>query len=60
MIIILIIKSLFNVCHIHLQYFHYITQANKNQPGNIVDIISTTIFVHNTQLQNHVLHIVQV
>ena len=47
-IIIIIIKSLFNVGHIHLQNFHYIAQANKDQPWNIVDIIFTTAFVHNT------------
>ena len=27
-----IIKHLFNVGHIHLQNFHFIAQANKNQP----------------------------
>ena len=47
-IIIIIIKSLFNVGHIHLQNFLYIAQANKNQPWNIIDIIITVAFVHNT------------
>ena len=42
------IKSLFKVGHINLQNFHYIAQANKNQPWNIKDIISTMIFVDNT------------
>ena len=46
--IITIIKSLFNVSHIHLQNFHYIAQANKNQPWNIIDNIFTMVFVHNT------------
>ena len=41
------IKSLFNVGHIHLRIFHYIAQANKNQPWNIIDIIITMVFVHN-------------
>ena len=44
-IMIIIIKSLFNAGHIHLQNFHYIAQANKNQPWNI---INTMVFVHNT------------
>ena len=47
-IIIIIIKSLFNVAHIHLQSFYYIAQANKNQPWNIIDIIITMVFAHNT------------
>ena len=47
-IIIIIIKSLFNVGHIHLQNFRYIAQANKNQPWNIIDMIITMVFVHNT------------
>ena len=47
-IIIIIIKSLFNFGHIHLQNFHYIAQANKDQPWNIIDIIITMTFVHNT------------
>ena len=42
------IKSLFNVGHIHLQSFYYIAQTNKNQPWNIIDIIITMVFVHNT------------
>ena len=46
--IIKIIKSLFNVGHIHLQNFNYIAQANKNQPWNITDITITMVFVHNT------------
>ena len=45
---IIIIKSLFNVGHIHSQNFHYIVQVNKNQPWNIIDIIITMVFVHNT------------
>ena len=47
-VIIIIIKSLFNFGHIHLQNFHYIAQANKDQPWNIIDIIITMTFVHNT------------
>ena len=46
-IYIYIIKSLFNVGHIHLQSFYYIAQTNKNQPWNIIDIIITMVFVHN-------------
>ena len=46
--IIIIIKSFFNVGHIHLQNFHYIAEANKNQPWNIIDIVITVAFVHNT------------
>ena len=42
------IKSLFNVGHIHLRIFHYIAQANKNQLWNIIDIIITMVFFHNT------------
>ena len=42
------VKSLFNIGHIHLQNFHYIAQANKNQPWNIINIIITVTFVHNT------------
>ena len=42
------VKSLFNIGHIHLQNFHYIAQANKNQSWNIIDIIITVVFVHNT------------
>ena len=45
--IISVIKSLFNVGHIHLQNLHYIAQANKNQPWNIIDNIITMVFVHN-------------
>ena len=41
-IILIIIKSLFNAGHINLQNFHYIAQANKNQ--NLI----TMVFVHNT------------
>ena len=59
-IYIIIIKSLFNSGHIHLQNSHYIAQANKNQPWNIIDIIITMIFAHNTELQNHALYTVQV
>ena len=49
-IIIIIIKSLFNIGHIHSQRFSlYVpSQANKNQPWNIIDIIITVVFVHNT------------
>ena len=47
-IIVIITKSLFNVGHIHLQNFRYIDQANKNQPWNIIDMIITMVFVHNT------------
>ena len=32
----------------HVQNFHYIAQAYKNQPWNIRDIIITMVFVHNT------------
>ena len=42
------VKSLFNIGHIHLQNFHYIAQANKNQPWSIIDITITVVFVHNT------------
>ena len=45
---IIIAKTEFNVGHIHLQNFHYIAQANKNQPWNIINIIITVTFVHNT------------
>ena len=45
---IIIAKTEFNVGHIHLQNFHYIAQANKNQPWNIIDITITVVFVHNT------------
>ena len=34
-------KSLFNVGH-------FIAQATKNKPWNIIDIIITIAFVHNT------------
>ena len=44
---IYIIKSLFNVGHIHLQSFYYIAQTNKNKPWNIIDIIIRMVFVHN-------------
>ena len=43
-----IIKSLYNVGHIHLQNFHYVPQVKQNQPWNILDIIITMVFVHNT------------
>ena len=48
MIIIIIIKSLFNVGHIRVQNFHYIAQSNKNQPWNIIDIIITMLLFLNT------------
>ena len=40
MMIMIIIKSLFNVGHIHSQNFHYIAEANKNKPRSIIDIIT--------------------
>ena len=43
----IIIKSFFNISNIHLQNFHYIDQANKNQPWSITDIIITMLFVLN-------------
>ena len=43
-----ITKSSFNIGHIHLQNFHYIAQANKNQSWSIIDIIITVVFVHKT------------
>ena len=40
MMIMIIIKSLFNVGHIHSQNFHYISEANKNKRRSIIDIIT--------------------
>ena len=57
---IIILKSLSNFGHIHLRNLHYIAQANKNQPWNIIDNTVTMISVHNAYLQNHILHIAQV
>ena len=46
-ITIIIINTLFNVGHIHLQNYHFIAQANKNQPWSIIDIIITVVFAHD-------------
>ena len=55
------IKSLFNVGHMHLQKFHYIAQANKNQPWNIIDIIITMLqlqfnlfIIHNYNIMSYI------